>query len=216
MSLRRSFLRFLAGPPRNRRVARSSMRAARGRSFSLGPDPGEGSRVWRALLWGGVALLLSQIEAGLLPHLDPGAALRIDVPLLVVVFCALQLGAIEGAVAAFVLGWVGDLFVMGPPGLCRFLAVAGWVGVRIAAARIPLPQLLAVPLFTFGAGMFYGVGVLGGVSLVAEGGAGPGTIAWLSVVPQAALTALAALPLHAALGRLEAATGVQGESRRGA
>ncbi len=201
--LLRSFQRLLRKRRRpNRRVARFAKRVATGRSFNLGPPSKEGTKLWRVLVWGAVALILCQVEAGLLPHLGT-SSWRIDVPLLVVTFCALQLGAIEGAVAAFVLGWVGDLFVQGPPGLCRFMAVAVWTGVRVSSTKVKLPPLVAPVFFTCAGALVYEAGILAGLAFVAEGGGGPGTIAWLSVVPQAILTALAALPLHAGLARLE-------------
>lgn len=209
-SFLRSFQRLLRKKRPNRRVARFARRATSGRAFSLGAPSKEHTRLWRVLVWGAVALVLSQVEAGLLPHLGPHAV-AIDVPLLVVTFCALQLGAIEGAIAAFVLGWIGDLFVQGPPGLCRFMAVAVWTGVRVSSTKVHLPAKLAPVAFTFGAGLVYEAGILAGLAFVAEGGAGPGTIAWLSVVPQAVLTAIAALPLHLGLSRLETWTeGVRG------
>ena len=209
-SLLRSFQRLLRKRRPNRRVARFARRAGTAKAFSIGPPAKEATRLWRVLVWGAVALVISQLEAGLLPHLGT-SSLRVDVPLLVVTFCALQLGAIEGAVAAFVLGWIGDLFVQGPPGLCRFMAVAVWTGVRVSSTKVRLPPLVAPVAFTFGAGLVYQAGILAGLAFVAEGGAGPGTIAWLSVVPQAVLTALAALPLHLGLARLETWTeGVRG------
>lgn len=209
-SLLRSFQRLLRKRRPNRRVARFARRAASARPITLGAPSKEGSRLWRVLIWGAVALFLAQVEAGVLPHLG-SHAVAIDVPLLVVTFCALQLGAIEGAVAAFVLGWIGDLFVQGPPGLCRFMAVAVWTGVRVSSTKVHLPPALAPVAFTFAAGLVYEAGILAGLAFVAEGEAGPGTIAWLSVVPQAVLTAVAALPLHAGLQRLEAWTeGVRG------
>jgi hypothetical protein len=206
----RSFQRLLRKKRPNRRVARFARRATSGRSFSLGGPTKEHTRLWRVLVWGAVALVLCQVEAGVLPHLG-ARAVAIDVPLLIVTFGALQLGAIEGAIAAYVLGWIGDLFVQGPPGLCRFMAVAVWTGVRVASTKVHLPARIAPVAFTFAAGLVYEAGILAGLALVAEGGAGPGTIAWLSVVPQAVLTAIAALPLHAGLARLETWTeGVRG------
>jgi cell shape-determining protein MreD len=188
----------------NRRVARFAKRAVapRGLTPTLGPPSKEATKLWRALVWGAVALVLCQVEAGLLPHLG-STEWRIDLPLLVITFCALRLGAIEGAVSAFVLGWVGDLFVQGPPGLCRFLAVAVWWGVRVSSAKAKLPPAVAPVVFTLAGAVVYEAGVLAGLAFVAEGGTGPGTIAWISVVPRAILTALAAWPLHAGLARLE-------------
>lgn len=209
-SLVRSFQRLLRKRRVNRRVARFAQRAGMSASFAVAPPAREATRLWRIFVWGGVALVLSQIQAGLLPHLGP-TSIRIDVPLLMVTFAALHLGPIEGAVGAFVLGWIGDLFVQGPPGLCRFMAVAVWTGVRVTSAKVRLPAPVAPLVFTFVAGLVYQSGILAGLALVAEDGAGPGRIAWLSVVPQAVLTAIVALPLHQGLARFETWTeGVRG------
>ena len=192
--------------PGNRRVARYARRAAHASPLALGASQKEGLRLWRVVLWAGVALVLAQLESGLLRHLAPTTLLKVEVPVAIAIFCALQLPAIEGAVAAFALGYVADLFVQGPPGLCRFMAVATWTGVRLASARIHLPPLLATLGFGFVGTLGYQVGVLLGLSLVADVASGPGTIAWLSAVPGAALTAIAAVPLHAGLARLDEAT----------
>ncbi len=171
-------------------------------SLSLGGQKREPMRLWRVLLWPIFALVLYQLESGLLPYIGP-EVVRVEVAVLFVTFLALHLGAIEGALAAYCVGYVADLFVQGPPGLCRFLAVALWTVVRIASARISLPGWFASIAWTFGAAAAWQAGVLGGVGLVAGEGNGPGTIAWLSVVPQAVLTAAFALPVHAVLGRLD-------------
>jgi hypothetical protein len=186
------------------RASRYARRSARG-GLALGSQRSDEGRPWRALVWGAVALLLFTVESGLLVHVGPTIA-RIDVAVLIAVFAGLELGAIEGALAAFAVGYVADLFVMGPPGLCRFLAVAVWTGVRVASARVQLPPLLAALVFTFGAAAAYQTGLLALMQLVAGHAEGPGTIAWLSVVPHAALTAAFAPAVFRLLGAIEART----------
>ena len=197
------------------REARAQQRAAREPdasltrailgSLSLSGEKREPMRLWRVLLWPALALVLYQVEAGLLPFLGPEVA-RVEVAVLFVTYSALHLGAIEGALAAYCLGYVADHFVQGPPGLCRFLAVAVWTVVRVLSTRLTLPGWFAAVVWSLGAAFAWQAGVLGGLGLVAPEGSGPGTIAWLSVVPQAILTAAFALPLHAALGRLDRVT----------
>lgn len=162
----------------------------------------EPMRLWRVLLWPLVALILYRIEGGLLLWMGPEVA-RVDVAVLLITFAALHLGAMEGALAAFFVGHVADLFVQGPPGLCRFLAVATWTVVRITSARVSLPNWFSSLLYTGGAAAAFQAGLLGGLSLVAGQGTAPGTIAWLSLVPQSILTAAFAIPIHAALSRLD-------------
>lgn len=185
----------------NQRIERQRARAILG-GISLGDQKREPLRLWRVLLWPLLALVLYQFQSGLLLHVGPEVA-RVEVTVLVVTFLALHLGAIEGSLAAFAVGYVADLFVQGPPGLCRFLAVALWTVVRIGSARVSMPDWFSAFAWTFGGAAAYQAGVLAGVGLVALEGGGPGTIAWLSVVPQAILTAAFAIPVHRALGWLE-------------
>lgn len=197
-------LERLRGGPANVRVDRAASRAILG-SLSL-EQKREPMRLWRVPLWPAIALVLYQVQAGLLAHVGP-EVVRFEVAVALVTFSALHLGAIEGALAAFCLGYVADLFVQGPPGLCRFVAVAIWTVVRLVSARLTAPPAVATLGWTLGAAACWQAAVLGGLGLVAGAGNGPGTIAWLSVVPQAIVTAIAALPLHAGLVRLERATG---------
>lgn len=162
----------------------------------------EPMRLWRVLLWPLLALFLYRVESGLLPWIGPEVA-RVDVAVLFLTFAALHLGAMEGALAAFVVGHVADLFIQGPPGLCRLLAMATWTVVRITSARVNLPNWFSSLMYTAGAAAAFQAGLLGGLSLVGGAGSAPGTIAWLSLVPQSILTAIFAVPVHAALSRLD-------------
>lgn len=204
MSLLGKLSRSLRGDG-NVRVPRYARRAARAAGLSLGVQRPEEGRAWRALIWGAVALVLASLESGILAHVGPSVA-RVDVVVLVAVFAGLELGAIEGALAAFAAGYVADLMVLGPPGMCRFLAVAVWMGVRLASVRVQLPPLAATLVFAFGAAAVYQLGVLALLQFAAGRAEGPGTIAWLSVVPHAALTAAFAPPVFRLLAAIEART----------
>src|SRR5690606_22925297 len=103
-------------------------------SLPIGAGSRDGRRVWRALVWGLVALLLFQIQAGCKLHVQH-PFVRIDVAALVLFYVALELGAIEGAISAFAVGFVADLFLLGPPGVCAFLAVAIWTGAHLIPPR---------------------------------------------------------------------------------
>jgi len=195
--------RLLRREPENRRVDPSAQREILG-SIHLGDSRAkEIAGVWRVLLWAGLALAAFQIQAGLLVHAD---FVRVDAASLLVTFFALRLRAIEGALAAYAVGFVADLFVQGPPGLCRFAAVAVWTAGRLAAPRAGLSSRVGRVVYALVTSAVYQLCVLGGLTLVANPGAGPGRIAWLSVVPQALLTAALVLPVHAALASLDRRT----------
>lgn len=204
-------LERLRGLPANVRVERTTSRAILG-SLSLGDQKREPLHLWRAILWPILALLAYQVQAGALAHFGP-EVVRIEVGVLVVTFLALHLGTFEGALAAYGVGHVADLFIQGPPGLCRFVAVLVWVVVRVVSARVHAPGWLAAPGATLAAAVGWQAALLAGIGLVAGEGKGPGTIAWLSVVPQAILTAAVALPVHALLARFER-IGARGEATR--
>ncbi|AKU91205.1 hypothetical protein [Vulgatibacter incomptus] len=204
--LRRLALRLRRGRPVNQRYERSYAHREILGSLALGaPRPVDALRLWRVAVWAGLALISFQIQAGFLTRLGP-ELVRLDVAVLFVTFFALRLGAIEGSVAAFAVGYVADLFVQGPPGLCRFMAVAVWTTGRMAWPRSGRFSWIGVVIYTTGASFVYQAGILGGLLAVAPPGAGPGSVAWLSLVPQAAIAGLLALPVHGLLGRLDQAT----------
>jgi len=203
--LRALALRLRRRQAGNKRVDPSAQREILG-SLHLGaPRTREVWSLWRVLLWAALALATFQIQAGLLVHAHPGLV-RIDAASLLVTFFALRLRAVEGALAAFAVGYVADLFVQGPPGLCRFVAVAVWTAGRIAAPRAGLSSRAGRVVYAFATSAVYQLGVLGGLTLIANVDSGPGRIAWLSIVPQALLAAALVLPAHAALGVLDRRT----------
>lgn len=171
-------------------------------SLPVGAKAQEGHRIWRALLWGLVALLLFQIQAGFKLHVQH-PFLRVDVAALVLFFVALDLGAIEGAVSAFVVGFVADLFLLGPPGLCAFVAVALWTGAHL----IPPRAFRSGWLGPFGLALCFSLafqlGILGIESAIRPSAEAPGTMAWVSAVPVAGLTGVLAIPFRSLLRRLD-------------
>lgn len=173
-------------------------------SLPVGAGKGERHRLWRVLLWAVLALVLLQIESGLLVHVP--APHRIDVTALFLVFLSLEVGLVEGALSAFAVGYVADLFVLGPPGLCRFLAVAIWTGCHLALPRNFGKSPVGLALLAFLVSGLFQAGVLGAETLVLAPWQAPGTNAWLSVVPTAGWTAAASIPLVRALCRLDRLT----------
>ncbi|HEY0841084.1 MAG TPA: hypothetical protein VGD74_12925 [Vulgatibacter sp.] len=194
-----------SGRAKNVRVSSSAQREILGGLHLGAPRSQEIYRLWRVFLWAALALVAYQVQAGLLVHARPGLV-RVDAVTLLVTFFVLRLGAIEGALAAFAVGYVADLFLQGPPGLCRFLAVAVWNAGRIVAPRAGLSSKAGRVVYAFGTSALFQLGVLGGLMLVSQPGGGPGRIAWLSIVPQALVAAALVLPAHTALGALDRRT----------
>jgi len=188
-------------PPRPRPHVR---RAILG-SLPLGPEAGEGRRVWRCLLWAAIALVLFQIEAGIKLHV-PQPYLRVDVASMVLFFVALDLGAIEGALSAFAVGFVADLFVLGPPGMCAFLAVAIWTGAHLIPPRAFRSGWFGPGTLAFVFSLAFQVGILGLETMNRPSWEAPGRMAWASVVPVAAITAVCAVPFRSLLRRLDRMT----------
>ncbi len=211
MSLLAGLARAFRRPRGNRRVARYARRTAS--TLSTGPTVREAERPVRALLWGLLALVGAQAEAGLLSALAPGAAFRVEIPALLIVFAALELTAIEGAITAFLCGYVADLFLDTPAGTGRALAVGLFVSVRVAATRMVLPPAFASALFTALGVTGWHAGVWLGGALSTTDVATLGRTVFVAL-PSALLTAALAPWLHGWLARLDAKT--SGASAAGA
>lgn len=181
-------------------------------SLPVGPEAREGHRIWRCLLWAAIALVLFQIEAGIKLHLQH-PFLRVDVASMVLFFVALELGAIEGALSAFAVGFVADLFVLGPPGLCSFLAVAIWTGAHLVPPRAFRSGWLGPGSLALAFSLAFQLGILGIESLIRPSSEAPGTMAWASVVPVAMITAVCAVPFRSLLRRLDRMSSGQASSR---
>ena len=82
-----------------------------------------------------LALLLLSVEAVLVKTFDFDVA-RIDVGLAIVVFAALRASALEGALSAFAVGYLLDVFTGKPTNLYPFLAVLVFLLVRGAGQVI--------------------------------------------------------------------------------
>lgn len=188
-------------PPSRRRPLPHVRRAILG-SLPVGAGATEGKRAWRAIVWGLVALFLFQLQAGIKLHL-PHPFLRIDVAALLLFFIALELGAIEGAISAFVVGFVADLFVLGPPGLCAFVAVALWTGAHLIPPRAFRSGWLGPGTLAFSFSIAFQLGILGIESAIRPSAEAPGPIAWASTVPVAVLTAFFAIPFRSLLRRID-------------
>ena len=188
-------------PPSRRRPLPPVRRAIRG-SLPIGEQSKEGHRLWRALLWGFIALLLFQFQAGFKLHVQH-PFVRVDVASLLLFFIALDLGAMEGALSAFAVGFVADLFVLGPPGLCAFLAVALWTAAHLIPPRVFRSGWLGPWTLALAFSFAFQLGILGIESAIRPAAEAPGTVAWVSTVPVALLTAALALPFRNLFRRLD-------------
>jgi cell shape-determining protein MreD len=200
-ALQRLRRRLFGTPPRQRQDVR---RAILG-SLPIGAGKRERHRLWRVALWGVLALILYQATSGLFVHLRH-PFVRVDVASMLLFFVVLELGTLEGALSAFVLGYVADLFVGGPPGLCCFLAVAIWTLAHLLPPRAFRSSWLGASILASGISAAFQVGILGAEALVRPSWEAPGTIAWLSVVPVAMISASLAVPLRSLLCRVDRMT----------
>lgn len=203
MSLLGSLSLAIRRPRGNRRVARFARRTAS--TLSTGPTVREAERPVRALLWALLALVGAQVEAGLLSSIAPGATLRLEIPALVIAFAALELTAIEGALAAFLCGFVAELFLDAPAGTGRTIAVVLFVAIRLSATRMVLPPLFASAFFTLLGVTGWSAGVWLGGALSTSDVAPLGRTVFVAL-PSALVTAALAPWLHGWLARLEAKT----------
>src|SRR5512141_41610 len=102
------------------------------------------------------ALVLASLQAALLRYLG-GGAFSLALALPIVVYLGLHGGNVDGAVGAAAVGYVLDLMAGGPKGLMTFLAVALFLGSRLAGAalsvqgKIGFAVLSALGTFLYGA-----------------------------------------------------------------
>lgn len=194
-------------PPRDLGRVRQSQEVRRAilGSLPVGAQKSERQRLWRVALWGAVAIVLYQLVSGLLVHF-PYTFLRVDVASLILFFVVLELGTMEGALSAFVLGWVAGLFVGSPPGLGSFLMVGIWTVAHLLPPRTLRTSWVGSTLLALGLSSAFQVATLGAEALVRPSWEAPGTIAWLSVVPVAMITAALAVPVRSLLCRIDRMT----------
>jgi hypothetical protein len=103
------------------------------------------------------SLVLVSAQAALL-HFVGGGAFSLSLALPVVVYLGVSAGNLDGVVGSAAVGYVLDLMAGGPKGLMTFLAVALFLGSRLAGAALSIhgktgfAALTAVGTFLFGLG----------------------------------------------------------------
>ncbi len=155
----------------------------------------------RALALAALGLLLLSVESVLVQTWDLDVT-RIDVGLTLVVFAALRLSRLEGALAAFAVGYELDVFTGRPTSLYPALAVLVFLLVRAAAALVDRRARASYLALTGVATVLHALLAVLLSWLTSRDGVGH--VVSLSGVPaQVLLTVLAGLALYPLLVKLE-------------
>jgi len=156
----------------------------------------------RALASLALAVVLSGAQAGLSRHLG---GLPLALPLVLAVWAAVEATLLEGVAAALAVGYVVDLFAGGPRGLLVCLTVVAFLASRLARTSLSVRGPLGFAALAGGATTLVGIGAL----LASRFTAAPDAIPAASLVGRVLLeslaTAVASLPLHPLLRKLERA-----------
>ena len=137
------------------------------------------------------ALLLAALQAALLRWLG-GGVFSLALLAVCVVWAALHGGNVDGALAAFGIGYVMDLMAGTPKGLMTFLAVALFLTVRIASAAVDLRGRGALALLSALGALFLSIGSAVLLRNTTGGEGGPGGDLAARMIVEALLTAAAA------------------------
>ena len=149
----------------------------------------------------GLALLLLTLESVVVQQLGLAIS-RIDVTVVLVAFLAMRAKTLEGAISSFSVGYLLDLMSGQPTGLFTFLAVLTFLVGKLVVSLVEVRGRAAFVLFAMGADL--GHGVLANFFTWMTTKDGSVTAALLpGLLPQVALTGLAAVFLYPLLRRFE-------------
>jgi rod shape-determining protein MreD len=155
----------------------------------------------RVLGFSALALVLLAVESVLVKHLGLEVT-RVDVGLALVVFAAIRATPLEGALTAFSVGYLLDVFSGRPTGLYPFLAVLAFLVVRATGTVVDGRSRTMYALLTAAATLGHALlAVFFSWLTSPSGGAGAWSLWGLPV--QMALSAAAGLALWPLLIRLE-------------
>ena len=144
-----------------------------------------------------LTLFLLALESVVVKYLGLSVA-RIDVTVAIVAFLALKAGLLEGAVAAYAVGYLLDLMTGQPTGLYTLLALVTFLLGRMAASLVDVRSGFSFAGFAMGADVAHGL-LAWGISEVS--GKQP-HLAGLGGLPlEVVLTGLASLALYPLLRR---------------
>jgi rod shape-determining protein MreD len=148
-----------------------------------------------------LALLLLTVESVLVKYLGFAVA-RIDVTVVLIAFLALRASLVEGAIAAFAVGYLLDLMSGQPTGLYTFLGVLLFLLGRLSDTWFSVRSAGAFVLFSMAADVAHGV-LSRFFSWMVSKGAPAFSSQMGSLLGQVMLTGAAALVLYPLLNRLE-------------
>jgi rod shape-determining protein MreD len=148
-----------------------------------------------------MALVLLSLESVIVKYLGFSIT-RIDVTVTLVAFLALRASTQEGAISAFVIGYLLDLSTGRPTGLYTFLAVLIFLLGKLAASLVDVRSGPMFALFAMGSDFGHGLFAAFFTWLTTRKDAGSGFS--LSTLPgEVLLTGLAALALYPLLRRID-------------
>jgi hypothetical protein len=144
-----------------------------------------------------LTLLFLALESVAVKYVGLGVA-RIDVTVAIVAFLSLRAGLLEGAVAAYAVGYLLDLMTGRPTGLYTLLAVVTFLLGRVAASLMDVRSGKSFALFAMAADATHGL-LAWGIGSVSSKQV---PLSGLSGLPlEVLLTGLAALVLYPLLKR---------------
>jgi hypothetical protein len=144
-----------------------------------------------------LTLLFLALESVAAKYLGLGVA-RIDVTVAIVAFLSLRAGLLEGAVAAYAIGYLLDLMTGRPTGLYTLLALVTFLLGRVAASLMDVRSARSFALFAMAADVTHGL-LAWGISGVSSRQV---ALSGLSGLPlEVLLTGIAALLLYPLLRR---------------
>ncbi len=103
-----------------------------------------------------LTLLFLALESVAVKYVGLGVA-RIDVTVAIVAFLSLRAGLLEGAVAAYAIGYLLDLMTGRPTGLYTLLAVITFLLGRVAASLMDVRSGRSFALFAMAADVTHGL-----------------------------------------------------------
>lgn len=127
---------------------------------------------------------------------------RVDVTVVLIAFLALRASTLEGAFAAFFIGYMLDSMSGGPTWLYTFLGVFTFLLARLGGSLVDVRTPIAFAAYCVGVDALHGVLAIFFTWLASKQGGGAGVL--FSALPlQVFLTGIAALLLYPLLRRVD-------------
>jgi rod shape-determining protein MreD len=152
------------------------------------------------LLTVALAIVLLSVESVVVKYLG-FSVVRIDVTVVIIAFLALRAGTLEGAFAAFAVGYLLDLMSGQPTGLYTFLAVLVFLLGRLGSSLVDVRSAASFAVFAVGMDVTHSL-LASFFMWLTSRGVGVG-FSLSSLVAQMLLTGLAALLLYPLLRKMD-------------